>query len=186
MLAVRVGEELGLAPGRLRALAIGGLLHDMGKLQVPDAILNKPGKLDAAEFAVIRKHTLWGEELLDELGGFSQGVRRLVRDHHERLDGTGYPGRLPEEQLNLDTRIMTVCDVYDALISTRVYREAWTVERAVALLRAEIGQAFDGRCVASLERVLQKDGLLTLTETAATRGSASATVAGAAPLTAAA
>lgn len=160
LLAVRLGEELGLARGRLRALALGGLLHDMGKLRVPNAILNKPGKLDDHEFAVIRKHTLWGAELLHELGGFSDTVHRLVRDHHERLDGKGYPGALTHEQIPLDTRIMTVCDVFDALITTRVYREAWPVEQALALLRRETGEAFDARCVAALERVLRADGLL--------------------------
>ena len=91
MRAVQVGELLGLSPSRLRALAIGGLVHDIGKLSVPDAILKKPAALDEDEYAVIRKHPEWGARLLDELGGFSEAVRRLVRDHHERLDGTGYP-----------------------------------------------------------------------------------------------
>lgn len=158
-LAVEMGEELGLAPGRLRALAIGGLLHDMGKLRVPDSILGKPAALTEEEFAVIRKHTLWGEELLVELGGFNDGIHRLVRDHHERLDGKGYPGGLSGEEIDLETRIMTVCDVYDALISTRVYREAWPVERALALLHGDIGTAFDERCVLALEQVLRREGV---------------------------
>src|SRR6266513_2949295 len=84
ILAVQVGEELGLAPGRLRALAIGGLLHDIGKLSVPEGILKKPGALDDDEFAVIRKHPEWGYKLLRELGGFSDAIRELVRSHHER------------------------------------------------------------------------------------------------------
>src|SRR3990170_4600144 len=153
LLAVRVGEELGLPPARLRELAIGGLLHDVGKLSVPDAILKKPGSLDDDEFAVVRKHPLWGDTLLGELS-FPRGVRRLVRDHHERLDGSGYPHGARGEQLCVPTRILAVCDVYDALLSRRVYRDAWSHEQAFELLRGQAGSAFDARCVAALERVL--------------------------------
>src|SRR6266545_3243967 len=112
--AVQVGEELGLAAGRLRSLAIGGLLHDIGKLSVPEAILKKPAPLTDDEFDVIRKHPAWGDQLLRELGGFRDTVRQLVRSHHERLDGTGYPDGLSAAQLDLDTRILMTCDVYDA------------------------------------------------------------------------
>ena len=81
-------------------------------------------------------------------------MRRLVRHHHERLDGRGYPHGISEDDIELDTRILTVCDVYDALISPRVYRPAWKHEDAMCLLRSEIGTAFDPRCVAALEQVL--------------------------------
>jgi putative nucleotidyltransferase with HDIG domain len=155
LLAVQVGEELGLAPGRLRGLAIGGLLHDIGKLSVPEAILKKPGALDDDEFAIIRKHPEWGYKLLRELGGFSDAIRELVRSHHERLDGKGYPRGLDARRLDLDARILTVCDVYDALVSPRVYRDAWSHEAALGLLREESGTAFDPACVAALERVLE-------------------------------
>jgi hypothetical protein len=152
MLAVQVGEALGLSRGRLRQLALGGLLHDMGKLSVPSAVLQKPGALDDHEFAEIRKHPEAGERLLRELGGFPAGVLRLVLDHHERLDGSGYPRGLTADDLDVETRILAVCDVYDALVSDRVYRAAWSQERAFALLR-EPAQ-FDAGCVAALERVL--------------------------------
>ncbi len=154
LLAVQIGEELGLSPARLRTLAVGGLLHDMGKLSVPDRILQKPGPLDDDEVAVIRRHPAWGDELLRELGGFPTAVRRLVLDHHERLDGKGYPRGLTADELDLETRILTVADVYDALVSDRVYRDAWSKERALALLHEEIGAAFDARCVEALERLL--------------------------------
>jgi hypothetical protein len=156
LLAVQVGEALGLSAGRLRALAIGGLVHDIGKLSVPDAILKKPGALDDEEYAVIKKHPDWGSRLLDDLGGFPKAVRKLVRDHHERLDGTGYPRGLKTEELLLDARILAVCDVYDALISPRVYRPAWSHQKALALLRGDTRTAFDGRCVAALEHVLAR------------------------------
>ena len=155
--AVQVGEELGLPPYRLRDLAIGGLLHDIGKLSVPDRILKKPAPLTDEEFAVIRRHPELGRRLLVDLGGFADTVRRLVLDHHERLAGDGYPRGLRAAELHLETRILAVCDVYDALISPRVYRPAWTHEQAIALLHEESGHAFDQRCVAALERVLARE-----------------------------
>jgi putative nucleotidyltransferase with HDIG domain len=155
--AVQVGEELGLAPGRLRALAIGGLLHDIGKLAVPEHILKKPAALDDEEFAAIKLHPGRGVKLLRELGGFHANIRELVHSHHERLDGKGYPRGLDDSRLGLDTRILTVCDVYDALVSPRVYRDAWTHDAAMALLHDQTGTAFDERCVAALERVLSRE-----------------------------
>jgi HD-GYP domain-containing protein (c-di-GMP phosphodiesterase class II) len=155
--AVQVGEALGLAPPRLRSLATGGLLHDIGKLAVPDSILKKPGPLTDDEFEVIRRHPEWGHRLLGELGDFSQAIRRLVLDHHERLDGSGYPRGVGTRELDLETRILAVCDVYDALISTRVYRDAWSHERAIAFLREHTGGLFDAQCVAALDRVLERE-----------------------------
>lgn len=168
--AVEVGEELGLSPHRLRDLALGGLLHDIGKLAVPTEILRKPGALDEDEFATVKRHPLTGDELLRDLGGFSEAVHRLVRHHHERLDGSGYPDGLSAAGLDLDTRILAVCDVYDALVSHRVYREAWTHERALDLLRDEA--QFERRCVDALARVVAR-------ERGATTRSASASVLGA-------
>jgi HD-GYP domain-containing protein (c-di-GMP phosphodiesterase class II) len=157
LLAVQVGEHLGLSANRLRTLAIGGLVHDIGKLSVPDSILKKPAALDDDEYAVIKRHPDQGAKLLDEVGGFSASVRRLVRNHHERLDGKGYPSGLRADELDLDTRILTACDVYDALISPRVYRPAWTHAAAIELLRSEAGTAFDARCVKALEQVLARE-----------------------------
>jgi HD-GYP domain-containing protein (c-di-GMP phosphodiesterase class II) len=155
--AVQVGAELGLSRGRLRTLAIGGLVHDIGKLSVPDAILKKPAALDDDEYATIREHPERGYRLLHELGGFERQVRDLVRNHHERLDGRGYPRGLPADEIDLDTRILTVCDVYDALISKRVYRDAWSKDEALAFLRSEAGTAFDERCVEALARVVGRE-----------------------------
>jgi HD-GYP domain-containing protein (c-di-GMP phosphodiesterase class II) len=154
LLAVQVGEKLGLPPTQLRSLALGGLLHDIGKLAVPDEILQKPGALTDEEFAEIRRHPGNGEQLLGELGGFGTEIHRLVLDHHERLDGAGYPRGLQGDAIDLPTRALSVCDVYDALISKRVYRDAWSPERALALLHSEIGTAFDSRCVDALEAVV--------------------------------
>lgn len=158
LLATRVGDEMGVTPRRLRELAVGALLHDIGKLSVPDEILQKPSALSDDEFAVIKGHPEAGHDLVLELGGFSPEVARLVLDHHERLDGTGYPRGLTADELDLETRVLAVCDVFDALLSTRVYREAWSTRRALDLLRNGAGTEFDPRCVEALERVIARDG----------------------------
>jgi putative nucleotidyltransferase with HDIG domain len=154
--AVQVGEELGLAPVRLRELAIGGLLHDVGKLAVPNEILQKPGALTDDEFDVIKRHPDMGADLVRELG-FSAQVGKLVRDHHERLDGSGYPRGLGAPDLDIETRILALCDVFDALLSNRVYRDAWTLADALELISRESGTKFDPACVDALERVIARE-----------------------------
>jgi putative two-component system response regulator len=129
---------------------------------VPDEILKKPGALDEEEFAVIKRHPEWGNKILGREGGFSDGVRRLVLDHHERLDGHGYPNGRAASDLDVETRILTVCDVYDALLSVRVYRDAWTHDKAMGLLHEQTGSAFDAACVRALERVLAREASLSL------------------------
>ena len=155
--AVQVGEELGLPAARLRGLALGGLLHDMGKLGVPGDVLRKPGPLTDDEFALVQLHPDDGVRILAAAGSFPAAALRLVRHHHERLDGSGYPDGLLGDELDLDTRILAVCDVYDALVSPRVYREAWEHARAIALLRSESGERFDPRCVEALARVVGRE-----------------------------
>jgi HD-GYP domain-containing protein (c-di-GMP phosphodiesterase class II) len=155
--AAQVGDELGLSPGRLRDLAIGGLLHDIGKLAVPDEILKKPGPLTDEEYQVVMQHVYTGPALLRELGGFSPMVHRLVRGHHERFDGSGYPRAVAGDPIPLDVAILAVCDVYDALISERVYRKAWSHERALEHLRAGAGKLFDATCVEALADVLARE-----------------------------
>jgi putative nucleotidyltransferase with HDIG domain len=154
--AVQVGEELGLAPVRLRELAVGGLVHDVGKLAVPNEILQKPGALTDDEFDVIKRHPELGSDLVRELG-FSAQVAKLVLDHHERLDGSGYPRGLGAPDLDIETRILAVCDVFDALLSKRVYRDPWRLDDALELLSRESGTKFDPACVDALERVIARE-----------------------------
>jgi putative nucleotidyltransferase with HDIG domain len=154
LLAAAVAEELKMPAAARRDLAMGGLLHDIGKLSVPLEILNKPGALSNEEYAEIKRHPAAGRALLEELGGFPEAVRRLVSDHHERLDGKGYPRGLTGADLPLQTRVLTACDVYDALVSDRVYRSAWSAERALNLLERDSGTAFDPQVVAALGRVV--------------------------------
>jgi hypothetical protein len=152
-LTVQVGQELGLRGTRLRALAVAALLHDVGKLQVPDAILCKTGPLTPAEFAVIKRHPGDGEALLMHIGGFAEEAP-LVRGHHERLDGSGYPDGLRGGDLSLEVRILGVCDVYDALTSERVYRRAYSQEQAIAILDRGRGSVFDPDVLDALSRVV--------------------------------
>jgi len=155
--AVQVGAELGLTPERQRELAIGGLLHDIGKLTIPDSILQKPGPLTDDEYRIVMGHVHSGVALLKELGGFSETVHRLVRGHHERLDGSGYPRAVAGDPIPLDVGILAVCDVYDALVSERVYRQAWTHEQALEHLREAADRQFYGVCVDALARVLEHE-----------------------------
>jgi hypothetical protein len=152
-LTVKVGQELGLRGNRLRRLAVAALLHDVGKLQVPDAILCKAGALTPAEFAVIKRHPGDGEALLTHIGGFADEAP-LVRSHHERLDGSGYPDGLRGGELSLEVRILGVCDVYDALTSERVYRRAHSQAQAIAILDRGRESTFDSDVLDALSRVL--------------------------------
>jgi putative nucleotidyltransferase with HDIG domain len=163
LLAVRLGERLGLSAGRLRRLAVGAMLHDIGKLQVPDEILSKPAALTDDEFAVIRRHPAWGEQLAGELG-FDRYTRRLIRSHHERLDGGGYPDGLGARSLDLDTRLLTVCDVYDALVSDRVYRPALSVDAALDLMFEDAVTAFDQECLHALAALVRAAGSVAATQ----------------------
>ena len=159
VLAVLVGERLGLGAGDLRTLATAGLLHDIGKLRVPDRILKKPDRLTDEEYELIRRHPVWGDELLGELDGFSPALRQAVRQHHERLDGTGYPDAVDGDEISFFSRIVAVADVFDALTSPRVYRDAWPPERALAEIHRCVGTEYDAEAFAALERVVQ-DGVV--------------------------
>jgi putative two-component system response regulator len=154
LLAVAVGEQLGLPTPVLRRLAAAGLLHDIGKLQIPWEILNKPGALTDDEYRTIQTHPQAGADLLAQLGSFDEEIP-IVLSHHERLDGRGYPHGLTPAEVPLEARILAICDVYDALTSARPYREAWTQERAIALIAKETGTAFDPDCTAALLAVLE-------------------------------
>jgi putative two-component system response regulator len=120
----------------LKALWLGGFLHDLGKIAVPDRILLKNGPLDAEERAVIQTHPLVGADLVREMRTLD-GVRPIIRHHHERLDGSGYPDGLRGEEIPLGARIMAVVDVYDALRTARPYKAALSHQKAVALLLRE-------------------------------------------------
>jgi HD domain len=145
-LARAMGEELGLVGVAARELVVAARFHDVGKLQVPEHILDKPGPLDEAEWKVMRRHAAWGADLLLDRPGF-EAVATLVRFHHERWDGRGYPRRLAGQRIPLASRILAVCDAYGAMTTDRPYRRALTLDEAAAELHAGAGSQFDPRVV---------------------------------------
>ena len=124
-------------------------LHDIGKIRIPDAILNKPGKLTPEEFDIMKKHSVYGGAIIDELieslpqASYLEAARDIALYHHERWDGTGYPEGLKGEEIPLPARIMAVADVFDALISDRVYKKAFSFEKAMDIIKEESGTHFD-------------------------------------------
>jgi putative nucleotidyltransferase with HDIG domain len=154
-LAVAIGREMGMPNSSLRMLARAGLLHDIGKLRVPDAILLKPGPLDDNEWAVMKMHPEIGVHILDQLGKFKDEAA-LVMHHHEREDGSGYPGKLAGDEIPLGARILAVADTYDVLVSDRPYRRARTREEARAIMLEERGGHLYPRAVDALLRIVHE------------------------------
>lgn len=144
--ALRIGQAMGLGPEQLRALAQGGIVHDIGKMEIPAHILNKPGRLTAAERALVEQHPVRGYEVCKRLG-FLPDELGIIRHHHEKWDGSGYPDGLRGEDIPLLARVLAIADVYDALTSERSYRQPWTHERAVAYIVEQAGVHFDPACV---------------------------------------
>jgi HD-GYP domain-containing protein (c-di-GMP phosphodiesterase class II) len=130
--------RLGLRPDQLRPLAQGTIVHDVGKIDIPDQILNKPGRLSPEERLVIEMHPVSGYEMCRSLG-FMKEELGIIRWHHERWDGGGYPDQLRGEQIPITARIVAVADVYDALTSNRSYRQAMTHQEALAFLNEHNG-----------------------------------------------
>lgn len=145
--ASRLGQALSLDAEALDALRLGAYLHDLGKMVVPDRILLKPGPLTPQERSEMQLHAAEGERLVRALGFVPQGALELVRHHHERWDGSGYPDRLAGEAIPLLARIFAVIDVHDALVSERPYKRAWTAHEALHEIRRQSGQQFDPRVV---------------------------------------
>ncbi|MGO9900048.1 MAG: HD-GYP domain-containing protein, partial [Solirubrobacteraceae bacterium] len=153
-LALNVGDALGLEPGQQRNLEFEALLHDIGKIAIPKQIINKPGKLNPDEWLLIKTHTVEGQKLLDRVGGFMSEVGLIVRSHHERWDGGGYPDGLAGEAIPLEARIIACCDSWDAMRTDRSYRKALPADEALAELRVNAGLQFDPRIVEVLLQIL--------------------------------
>ena len=155
-LCVHIGREMSMSAAELRVLARAGLMHDIGKLGIPDSVLGKHSPLDESEWSLMRTHPEMGLSLLDRVGQSSREVLAVLY-HHERLDGSGYPYGLKAEGIPIEARIVAVADTYDALTSDRPYRRASTDAEARRVLIEEARTRLDARAVAALMSALDQD-----------------------------
>jgi len=155
-LCVHIGRQLSMSASELRVLARAGLMHDIGKLGVPDAVLGKHSPLDESEWILMRAHPEMGLTLLDRAGQSTREVLAVLY-HHERLDGSGYPYGLKAEAIPIEARIVAVADTYDALTSDRPYRKACSPADARRVLIQEAGSRLDSNAVAALFGVLDRN-----------------------------
>ena len=155
-LGVGLGERLGLDTELITALRRGGYLHDLGKIGIPDEVLLKPGKLTPEEWAVMKRHVEIGVEICSPLRSLKP-VLPLIRHHHERFDGSGYPDGLSGKDIHLFARMIHVADVYDALTAFRTYRPQWFPNRAVAYIVKESETQFDPDVVKVFLKVRESD-----------------------------
>jgi HD-GYP domain-containing protein (c-di-GMP phosphodiesterase class II) len=158
-LARKTGTRMGLDPMELLELELAALLHDVGKLRVPRELLRKPGPLTDSEQRLMRNHPAWGAELVSGVPGL-QAVALIVRHHHERIDGSGYPGKLSGVRIPVASRIMAVCDSYGAMTEARPYREEREPRAALAELRDLAGNKFDPAVVDALEAEIGRETLV--------------------------
>ena len=154
--SLRLGREYGLTKEQLVALEFGSLLHDIGKIGVPDSILRKPAELSEAEWKSMRQHPLHGQQILRGIE-FLEGAARVVAQHHEKWDGSGYPLGLAGEEIALNARIFAVADAFDAITSDRVYRRGKSYDEARAELERWAGRQFDPLVVEAFGRVPKED-----------------------------
>jgi HD-GYP domain-containing protein (c-di-GMP phosphodiesterase class II) len=152
-LCVRIGRELGVTASELRVLARAGLLHDVGKLGIPDAILHKPGALSESEWTVMKTHPEIGLTILGRVGQFKRELLAVLY-HHERIDGSGYPHGLRADSIPLEALIVAVADTYDVLTSDRPYRKACSVSDALDVVQTEAGSHLDSKVVNALMTIL--------------------------------
>jgi len=150
-----IAEEMAIDPARRRWLKRAALLHDIGKLGVSNCVLDKPGKLDDVEWTAMRRHAELSEAILSRIASFAD-LSRVAGAHHERLDGKGYPKGLSGPEIDLETRIISTADVFDALTADRPYRAAMPVSRALTILWEGAGKSHDPVCIAALERALTR------------------------------
>ncbi|MEA2210260.1 MAG: hypothetical protein QOF83_208 [Solirubrobacteraceae bacterium] len=156
-LALAVGDRLALDARRRRNLEFAALLHDVGKIAIPKEIINKPGKLDPVEWELIKTHTVKGQAMLERVGGFMLEVGAIVRSHHERWDGTGYPDGLVADQTPLEARIVSCCDAWNAMRTDRSYRRALPYAQAMSQMHENTGTQFDPTVVRALLATVIQD-----------------------------
>jgi HD-GYP domain-containing protein (c-di-GMP phosphodiesterase class II) len=154
-LSLAVAERLELDARQCRNVEFAALLHDVGKIAVPKEIINKDGPLDEEEWKIMHRHTIEGEEMLNRVGGVLADVGSIVRSSHEHYDGSGYPDGLAGEEIPIEARVVTCCDAFSAMTTTRSYRKAMPLEAALAELKACAGTQFDPRVAETLAAIAQ-------------------------------
>jgi HD-GYP domain-containing protein (c-di-GMP phosphodiesterase class II) len=157
-IAVSIGRELGLTERELKHLQYGGILHDIGKIGIPESILLKRSSLTSEEMLLMREHSSMGDEIVCAVS-LLRPVRPAVRNHHERWDGTGYPDKLKGEAIPIVARVVTAADTFDACTSTRPYQQALPLEKAMEVIEKLSGGQLDPQVVAALRRVVEKTGV---------------------------
>ncbi|MGC9063072.1 MAG: HD-GYP domain-containing protein [bacterium] len=154
-LTLRIAKKMGVRDEDLIHIRRGALLHDMGKIGIPDNILLKPDKLSEEEWEIMKKHPVYAYQMLSRIE-YLRPALDIPYCHHEKWDGSGYPRGLKGEEIPLAARIFAVADVFDALTSDRSYRKAWTKESAIEYIKGEAGKHFDPRVVDAFLKVIEE------------------------------
>ena len=160
-LSHQVAKQMNLDEAGMREVEFGALLHDVGKMSVPKEILNKPGRLTDDEMTVMKRHVVEGQWMLQQIGGVLAEAGYIVRTHHERYDGGGYPDGLAGDQIPLAGRIIACCDAFNAMTTDRPYRDALPLEHALTELQTHSGTQFDPKVVAVLEEIISRSAIET-------------------------
>ena len=155
--ALKMAKELRLNKRNVEQLRYASFLHDLGKIGIPDSILMKPGKLTPEEYALVKEHPKVGEKILNPIR-FLEKTKNIIRHHHERVDGKGYPDGLDFENMTIEERIIAVADAYDSMRSERPYRGPLSKEEALEILKKEMGKQFCPRCVEVFVKIIERDG----------------------------
>lgn len=147
ILMILFGKSMGLDPNQIEEAATAGLLHDIGKTKIQDSILLKPEKLTVAEGEIMKKHTIYGYNILKDQLGYKEAIARVAREHHERMDGQGYPRGIKWENMHMFSKMATICDIYDAITSERVYKKAMLPHIAIEYLMSIVNSHLDPQLV---------------------------------------
>ncbi|MBK5242210.1 HD domain-containing phosphohydrolase [Clostridium sp.] len=156
--SINIAKILGLSSERLENIAFASLCHDVGKIFVPNKVLNKPGNLTEGEFNLIKNHPLDGEKMTQ--GTFMKNISKIISQHHERIDGTGYPRGLKGDEILLEAKIIALADSFDAMTSDRSYRKAMDMSVAFKELKSLSGIHYDEKVVEAFEKVLKEENLI--------------------------
>ncbi len=156
--ALKIGNEMRLSKEKIENIGFAALFHDVGKINVPDEILKKPGKLTKEEFEIMKRHPTWGADIVSKT--YFESISEVIRQHHERLDGSGYPDGIAGDQICIEAKVIAVADSYDAMTSDRPYRKKLVQSKVIEELISLKDIKYDAKVVDALIKVLREEGLL--------------------------